>query len=96
MASYRLSPNAKDDLERIWFYGLERWGITEADQYIKALYDRFSELAGQPLLYPAVDDIRKGYRRCVFRSDNIYYRIEGKDTVEIMAVIGRQDMKTWL
>ena len=27
MANYRVSPNAEADLERIWLYGLERWGL---------------------------------------------------------------------
>jgi toxin ParE1/3/4 len=95
MASYRLSPNAKDDLERIWFYGFEHWGVTEADRYIEAFYQRFAELAEQPLLYRAVDDIREGYRRSVCGRDSIYYRIDGED-VEIMAVIGQQELDEWL
>lgn len=95
MASYRLSPNAQDDLERIWFYGLEHWGVAEADRYIEALFDRFSELAEQPRLYPAVDEIREGYRRSVCGSDSIYYRI-ASDAVEIMAILGQQDTGEWL
>jgi toxin ParE1/3/4 len=46
-------------------------------------------------LYPAVDDISEGYRRSVCGVDSIYYRIEG-ETVEIMAIIGRQDLEEWL
>jgi toxin ParE1/3/4 len=95
MANYRLSPNAQDDLERIWLYGLEHWGVAEADRYIEALFERFSELAEQPLLYPAVDEIREGYRRSVCGSDSIYYRI-AHDAVEIMAILGQQDTGEWL
>ncbi len=95
MANYRLSPNAQDDLERIWLYGLEHWGVAEADRYIEALFERFSELAEQPLLYPAVDEIRDGYRRSVCGSDCIYYRI-ASNAVEIMAILGQQDTREWL
>ena len=95
MASYRLSPNAADDLERIWFYGLEQWGVVQADRYIEALYQRFSELAEAPRKYPAVNLIREGYRRSVCGRDSIFYRIDGAD-VEIMAVIGQQDLDEWL
>ena len=59
------------------------------------LIERFDKLAEQPLLYPTVDDIREGYRRSVCGTDSIYYRIEGQ-TVEIMAVIGQQDVDEWL
>ena len=95
MAGYRLSPKAEEDLERIWFYGLDKWGLDAANSYIEELYQRFQEISEQPLLYQAVDDIRAGYRRSVFKSDSIFYRING-DIVEIMAVIGRQDLSEWL
>jgi len=95
MASYRLSPNTKDDLERIWFYGLETWGPEAADRYIENLFDKFQDIADQPRLYQAVDEIRKGYRRCVSGNDSIFYRIAGDD-VEIMAVIGQQNLASWL
>ena len=39
MANYKLSPNAKDDLERIWFYGLEQWGQEMADRYLQELFE---------------------------------------------------------
>jgi toxin ParE1/3/4 len=44
------------------------------------------------LRYQAVDEIRKGYRRSVCGVDSIYYRIKGDD-VEIMAIIGQQDIE---
>ena len=95
MASYRLSPSATADLERIWFYGLERWGDDQADRYIEALQKRFSELAEHPHQYPAVDHIRVGYRRSVCGRHSIYYRARGED-VEIMAVMGQQDLSDGL
>ncbi|MBN7796966.1 type II toxin-antitoxin system RelE/ParE family toxin [Parahaliea mediterranea] len=58
-------------------------------------FDRFEQLAAQPFSYPAVDDIRAGYRRSVCGIDSIYYRVQG-ETVEIMAIIGQQDLDQWL
>jgi toxin ParE1/3/4 len=52
-------------------------------------------LAEQPFLYQAVDDIRGGYRRSVCGVDSIYYRVKG-DTVEIMAILGQQDIDEWI
>ena len=95
MGTYRLSENAKEDLRRIYRRGLREYGEAQADQYYNALFDRFEQIAEQPFLYPAVDDIREGYRRSVCGVDSIYYRIEG-ETVEIMAIIGRQDLEEWL
>lgn len=90
MGRYRLSPAARDDLERIWNYGARRWGVEAADAYYLALFGRFADIAENPMLYQAVDDIREGYRRCVSGNDSIYYSIEG-DFITIHAIIGRQD-----
>jgi len=95
MATYRLSENAREDLRRIYRRGLREYGEAQADEYYNALFERFEEIAEQPFLYPALDDIREGYRRSVCGVDSIYYRIEG-GTVEIMAIIGRQDVEEWL
>jgi toxin ParE1/3/4 len=90
MVNYRLSNTAKDDLRRIYFYGLENWGEAAADEYYHALFSRFQEIADKPKQYPKIQTIREGYRRSVCGVDSIYYRISG-DIVEIMTIIGRQD-----
>ncbi len=95
MGNYRLSNNAEADLYRIWLFGLERWGQEAADQYFNDFIQHFQQLADNPLLHPAVDHIRQGYRRSVCGSDSVYYRVEG-ETVEILAVIGQQDLSEWL
>jgi len=94
MGNYRLREEAEADLERIWFYGLEHWGLEATDTYHAAFFDHFEQLAEQPLLYPATD-IRAGYRQSVCGADSVYYRIDG-ETVEIMAIIGQQDANKWL
>ncbi len=95
MGNYRISEDAKEDLKRIYKRGLREYGEAKADKYYLAFFDRFERLAEQPLLYQAVDHIRKGYRRSVCGVDSIYYRIEG-DTVEIMNILGGQDTETIL
>ena len=95
MASYRISEDAKADLRRIYRHGVREYGDALADQYYDDFFDRFEELAEQPYLYQAVDEIREGYRRSVCGVDSIYYRVED-DTVEIMAILGQQDLDEWI
>ena len=90
MGNYKLSAAAESDLKRIWFRGLDEFGEAQADAYYYKLLERFEQLANQPYIAPAVDDIRLGYRRAVCGVDGIYYRIRG-DYIEIMRVLGRQD-----
>jgi len=95
MANYRLSEDAKADLNRIYQRGVREFGEALADKYYDAFFDRFEQLAKQPQLYQAVDDIREGYRRSVCGVDSIYYRIVD-DTVEIMCILGQQDVDEWV
>lgn len=95
MASYRITEDAKADLERIYRRGLREYGEARADQYFDALFERFEELAAQLCMYQTVDDVRPGYRRSVCGVDSIYYRaVDG--TVEIMRILGQQDIDAWL
>ena len=95
MGTYRLTEDAKDDLIRIYRRGLREFGEVQADAYFNAFFERFELLADQPLAYAAVEDIRVGYRRSVCGVDSIYYRVQG-EIVEIMAIIGQQDLDDWL
>lgn len=97
MPSYKLSPSVKDDLYRLWLYGVEKWGEEAADRYYHAFFTQFEAIAAHPLQYPDVSHIRVGYRRCLCGRDQIFYKLSHEgDTVEIMAIIGQQNTDTWL
>lgn len=91
MAKYRLSNVAKEDLIRIHQYGVEKFGLTQADNYYNSFFEYFEIIARQPFSFESVDYIKNGYRRCVCGADSIYFKID-LDSVEIMAIIGRQDL----
>ena len=91
MANYRLSNVAKDDLIRIHQYGMARFGEIQADRYFEQLFEYFDIIAQRPYSFESVDYIKTGYRRCACGADSIYYRLND-DMVEIMAIIGRQDL----
>ncbi len=90
MGSYELTKAADEDFENIFDYGIDTFGLDQALKYLNGMKQRFGELAEQPRLYPAVDHIREGYRRSVYGSHSIYYRIEPK-RVLIVRILGRQD-----
>lgn len=95
MAKYKLSNAAKEDLMRIHHYGVKKFGIDQADKYFDSFFKYFEIIAQRPLSFESVDFIKKGYRRCVCGSDSIYYKINN-DIVEIMTIIGRQDLSNIL
>ena len=95
MVKFRLSNEAKEDLIRIHHYGVEKFGLTQADKYFNSFFECFEVIVRQPFSFESVDFIKIGYRRCVCGSDSIYFKVNN-DIVEIMAIVGRQDLKNIL
>lgn len=40
-AKYHIRSLAGSDLESIWLYTVEQWGIEQADTYVEAIIQRF-------------------------------------------------------
>lgn len=91
MAEYRLSNEAKNDLIQIHHFGVKKFGMAQADKYFDTFFEYFDIIAQSPFSFESVDYLKKGYRRCVCGSDSIYFKIN-KNIVEIMAIVGRQDL----
>ncbi len=60
-SSYSIRALAQVDLEEIWLYTYEEWGLEQADSYLNLLFSRFSWLAENPLIGKKRDDIKAGY-----------------------------------
>lgn len=93
MNGYILTLEAEDDIIRIYEYGLERFGLVQADKYYDALFECFKKIATNPFLFPSADSIKKDYRFCVCGVDTIYFKIRNENFIEIITIIGRQDFK---
>jgi toxin ParE1/3/4 len=91
MSHYKLSNSAKEDLIRIHQFGVKTFGVKQADKYFNSFFESFARITKSPNSFEAVDHIKKGYRRCVCGVDSIYFRIND-NTVEIIAIIGKQDL----
>jgi len=86
---------ADQDLDDLYTEGFTEWGERQADLYYDGVLDRFERIREHPMMYQAVDHIREGYRRCVHEKHSIYYVVDG-DTVEVRAVVKRQDVTSRL
>lgn len=95
MANYKLTEYAKEDLRRIYRYGVINYGEKQAELYFDELVERFGQIAENPYMYQSVNYIREGYRRSVCGVENIFYRIVD-GTVEIVSILGRQDIDNLL
>ena len=95
MAEYRISNTAREDLIRIHHYEVNKFGINQADKYFDSFFGYFKIIAQRPFSFESVDFIKKGYRRCVCGSDSIFFKVN-ENVVEIMTIIGRQDLDSIL
>ena len=91
----RITELADQDLNDLYSEGFTTWGEEQADRYYDGLLDRLESICETPLMYPAVDDIREGYRRSVYEKHSIYFVVMD-DIVEVRAVVKRQDMSSRL
>lgn len=62
MAEYRLRPKARADIEEIWNYTVNNWGERQARNYVSGLRDACIEIAENPLLGKAREDVLSGVR----------------------------------
>jgi toxin ParE1/3/4 len=96
MAEYRLTPAAERDLEMIWTYTRQQWGVDQANRYTDILTATFAELAQSPKTAPACDQIRPGYRRRSVERHMIYFRITAYGIAIIRILHDRMDAPRYL
>lgn len=84
-SSYRIRQLAAENLEQIWLYTFQQWGAEQADQYLRALFDRFDLLAEYPKLGKARDDIKPGYF-CFPEGRHLVFYIVTNNGIEIIGV----------
>ena len=91
MAEYRLAPAAERDLDGIFDYTAEYWGLGQAADYTDLLKAACAELAAFPMTAPACDHIRRGYRRHSVERHVIYFRVTGYGIAIIRILHDRMD-----
>ncbi|PUA18940.1 type II toxin-antitoxin system RelE/ParE family toxin [Glaciimonas sp. PCH181] len=96
MAEYRLTPAAEQDLEGIWAYTFQHWGVDQANRYTDMLVDVFEVLAQTPKTAPSCDHIRPGYRRQGVEHHVIYFRITNYGIAVIRILHDRMDASRYL
>ena len=86
MTDYRLSDRADGDLFEIYLYGIEQFGLRQADLYRREMDDCFAMLARHPHIGRSAARIAPGIRRHEHGSHVILYR-EEDDGILIVAVV---------
>jgi toxin ParE1/3/4 len=96
MAEYRLTPAAERDVEAIWKYTAQQWGVMQADRCIDFLTAAFDVLSQSPKTAPACDHIRSGFRRQSVERHMIYFRTTPYGIVPVPALHDSMDTQRHL
>ncbi len=86
-----LSPRAHRDLGGIWEFTASTWGIDQAEQYIRKIWDAMQVVAEDPRRGRTCDEVRPGYSKYVIGSHVHFFRLQGADVVVMRILHGRMD-----
>ena len=84
--NYALRELARADLEGIWVYTVEHWGVEQAERYLQGLFNCFSELAANPGLGRERDDVKAGYRSFPHGRHMVFYLMPSGG-IEVIGIV---------
>jgi len=77
--AFKLSRAAVDDLLDIYFVGVERFGVKQAEEYQDGFDSAFAFLADFPRAARERTELLRESRAHPYRSHLIFYRLDGDD-----------------
>ena len=98
MSNFKISLEAKKDLEKIWLYTFKTWSLEQADRYIKLIFEEIEYISLKPENGVDFGYIRKNYMRAKVKSHFIFYKNSKKNNfIEIIRILHQQmDIKNRL
>ncbi|MBI4484467.1 MAG: type II toxin-antitoxin system RelE/ParE family toxin [Acidobacteria bacterium] len=90
---HRLAPEARTDLDDLWFYIATNGSPENADRVVESLTKRFFLLGMHPRAGRRRDKLRAGLRAFPVSDYLVLYRIEGADAVIQRVVHGSRDLE---
>lgn len=86
MSGYRLTPAAQQDLASIWDYTNERWGVGQAEKYIREIQAAIERVGQDPVRGRSREDVREGYRSYPIGSHVVFY-LTHADRVDVVQIL---------
>lgn len=90
-SNFSLVPAARADLDGIWEYTVQQWGLDQAEFYVGKIRAAVELLAHNPRRGRTCSEIRVGYFKYVVGSHVIFYRPLDRGIVVMRILHGRMD-----
>lgn len=86
--NFKISVEAKNDIEKIWLYTFPNWLKEQADRYFDLIMNDIEYIAENPNYGEDFSHIKKGYFRTRIKSHFIFYKLNKKQNeVQIIRVL---------
>lgn len=89
-SKYRISKEAINDLNSIWFFTLQKWSKKQADRYYDLIIEEINFIANNFLTGKQLEQNRKDYRVTKVKSHLIFYRKSENGIVEIVRILHKR------
>lgn len=91
MRRIELTTDAERDLITIYLYGVERFGVVQADRYMQLLSQKMEIAAENPSFGVDYAFVREGLRRYESISHAIYFRVTSTGILVLRILHGKMD-----
>ncbi len=96
MPKFALRPKARADLDGIWAYTVEAWGLDQARTYLRTLNRAFKTVAKKPELGRLFDEVYEGLRVYPSGKHLIFYFATNNDIDIVRVLHERMDIRSHL
>jgi len=93
MTAIHIQVKAREDLKKILKYSVEQWGLERAERYYDDLIAGISQIADNPRIGFARDDIKLGYYQLSVEKHFVFYRI-GTNKIHIIRILHERMLKS--
>ena len=91
MRRLEFTPRARRDIEEIWEYSFERFGLDKAEAYLREIQRGAMTVAEDPRHGLACDEIRSGYRKFSVGSHILFFQASATRVVIVRILHGRMN-----
>lgn len=93
MMQWELTAKAEDDLDVIYDYSFNKWGLTQAEKYIREIHQKIQTIAAEPNLGRRIDIVKKGYRKVHINRHFILYKQTHPKIIIIRILHEKMDLR---
>jgi toxin ParE1/3/4 len=96
MRRLEFTPRARRDVEEIWEYSVDQFGVDKADVYLHNLQRAAMTVTEDPGRGVACDEIRSGYRRFSVGSHILFFKASATRVVIVRILHRRMDFVRYI